>query len=207
MKKLKYVKLFENFSENEKGQELYKFIDSLKVEKWIKDSLKRNEDLEIIWSTNYFLKQGIKDLMKLFEPSTVEYWNKYINELDQESYINSFYSGVDDYVEVLDRLNKYLKHPEVGYIMTEIFGYCNPVALRYMSNRAVSNILAHKDLIRKFQALWVTKLNIHSAHGSGGNEKIPSFNQRLTGIKPFVPTSDKEHEERIEEIIIDKYQK
>jgi hypothetical protein len=37
MKKLKYVKLFENFSENEKGQELYKFIDSLKVEKWIKD--------------------------------------------------------------------------------------------------------------------------------------------------------------------------
>jgi hypothetical protein len=215
MKKLKHIKLFEFFtsnyekeelsSSNEKNEELYKFIDSLRIEDYIKKSLKNNQDLLIIWNKYNIYKNGIQYLMKLFESVTIDYWNEYINDLGQDSYIKEFYSDVDEFIEVLDRIHKFVKHPESSYIFTNIFGYCHAPALRYLTEKSIINILKNKDLIKKFQALWVQKLNISS--DSGDYEGVSSWNSKLTGIKPFVPTSDKEQDEKIEEIIMDKYSK
>lgn len=201
MKKLKWIKLFETFSSDEKNKQLFDFIDGLEVEDYIKNSLKSSEDLIIIWNTHYAFNKGIKDLMELFEEKKVDYWNDYIKELGQNSYIGSFYDGVDDFISVLDRVNRYLKHPEVSFIFGEIFGYCNPPALRYLSDRCIDDILKNKDLIRKFQSLWEGKI-----FGPDG-KTFYSLKWKTTGVKPFVPTSDKEHEQKISEIIMDKFDK
>ncbi len=207
MKKLKYIKVFENFTEQDKKtKDLLNAIDNLQVDDYIKNSLKNNDDLIIIWNKHYWLNQGIKELMSLFEPSSVVFWNGYINDLKQDSHIESFYEHIEDFIEVLDRLIKFLEHPEKSYIMTNILGYCHPVALRYMTEKSVNNILQHKDLIRKFQALWVTKMTDGSPSNSSCNIFMPDKSD-LTGVRPFVPTSEEEHDRKIEEIIMDKYSK
>jgi hypothetical protein len=218
MKNLKYIKVFEDFSpQNKKTEQLYKLIDRLEVDEYMKISLKNSQDLLIIWNANYGVNQGITELMELFQPGSVDFWNDYINELEQDSHIKSFYDSVEDFIEVLDRLNDFFKHPEVGYIMTNILGYCNPVALRYMTEKSIDNILKNKDLIRKFQALWeapTMKTFILSSDGSftldggsKGTHEIPRHKWEVTGVKPFVPTSEEEHDRKIEEIIMDKYSK
>ena len=211
MKNLKYIKVFEDFSpQNKKTEQLYELIDKLEVDEYMKISLKNSQDLLIIWNANYGVNQGITELMELFQPESVDFWNDYINELEQDSHINSFYDGVEDFIEVLDRLNEFFKHPEVGYIMTNILGYCNPVALRYMTEKSLDNILKNKDIIRKFQALWEAPIADDSFSLYGGFKgayKIPSHKWEITGVKPFVPTSEEEHDRKIEEIIMDKYSK
>ena len=211
MKNLKYIKVFEDFSpQNKRTEELYKLIDRLEVDEYMKTSLKNSQDLLIIWNANYFVNQGITELMELFEKRSVDFWNDYINDLEQDSHINSFYDSIEDFIEVLDKLNEFFKHPQVGYIMTNILGYCNPVALRYITVKSVDNILKNKDLIRKFQALWVAPMTSGSFSLDGGfkgDYKIPSHKWEVTGVKPFVPTSEEEHDRKIEEIIMDKYSK
>ena len=211
MKNLKYIKVFEDFSQqNKRTEELYKLIDRLEVDEYMKTSLKNSQDLLIIWNANYSVNQGITELMELFEKRSVDFWNDYINDLEQDSHINSFYDSIEDFIEVLDKLNEFFKHPQVGYIMTNILGYCNPVALRYITVKSVDNILKNKDLIRKFQALWVAPTTSGSFSLDGGfkgDYKIPSHKWEVTGVKPFVPTSEEEHDRKIEEIIMDKYSK
>ena len=105
MKNLKYIKLFEEFffypkanqnssPQNKRMEQLYKLIDRLEVDEYMKISLKNSQDLLIIWNANYGVNQGITELMELFQPESVDFWNDYINELEQDSHINSFYDGV-----------------------------------------------------------------------------------------------------------------
>jgi hypothetical protein len=215
---MKYLKLFEHFfpqfsdddyspEKSDYTTELYNFIDSLKIEKYLKESLKESQDLTIIWNQHIVFKQGMKDLMYLFQQDTIDYYNDYIKQLEQDSFLTKVYDSVDDFIMTLDRVNQYITHPDKNFIMSQVLGYCNPLAIRYLSDECMKHILKNKQLINKFQALWVTPLTICTSGSCNFVSNPFGSKYRLTGVKPFVPTSDKEQEEKILEIVFNNYTK
>jgi hypothetical protein len=188
--------------------EWIKFIDSKEwMEEYQKEELKTDEEILDLWNSMHVYSKGIKDLVGLFSPYSIEHYNKIIDSLDQDSYIKTFYKDTEDFKNVLRRLEKYTKGSDVGYVMSEILGYCSIPALRYMSEDCMKHILSNKKLIRNFQDLWRLPSNMSSSDNSNSHCELEDKKNWWENylVKPLIPTSDKEQEERIVEIILDSY--
>ena len=215
---MKIKKYFEFFNQPEFKEELSRdknyddeWIDFIDSKEWMseyqKEDLKSDEEILELWNSMHVYSKGMKDLVGLFSPYSIEHWNKIIDSLEQDSYIKTFYRDTEDFKNVLRRLEKFTKSSDVGYIMREVLGYCSTPALRYMSEDCMKHILSNKKMIRNFQDLWKLPINMSSSDKSdsycGLEDKKKWWSTFL--VKPFIPTSDKEQEDRIVEIILDSY--
>jgi hypothetical protein len=217
-KKMKKIKLFNEFFNYDipdiklegknYSNKLMDYLDSLEwMPQHIKDDLESPDILEI-WNKVWI--HGLDDnyrLIDLYSPKSIRFYNDIINSLGQESHIVKFYKDINDFQVVLERLYKYCTQSDSAFIQSEILGYCssNTAALRYLSEDCVKHILANKDLIRTFHMLWrmpTTMQKLHKAVDVKNNDKTWYSNYTT---KPFIPTSDQEHEDAIIEIIMKKY--
>lgn len=212
MRYLKNLKLFERF--DWVTEEWINFINRQSyLPNYLKEDLCTQEVLDL-WKDLSPYRAAIKPLVQLFDPKVVEHYNSELKNLyKQDSHIKEFYKDAKDFISVLKRLRKFTQHPDRIFILTQLLAYVevNVPTLRYFSEESMKHVLANRHLNSVFSALWERPIYGVSS-GSAGSEDVihPSFpgtGFKKFGIKPFLPTSDKELEEKIVEIILDSHRK